>query len=99
MKKKLTFIPLILAIIFLVLAVSECFYIVAESERLSNTPGSSGVDYLVVLFSQGLVCLYSGIGWILSVVSMHIVKNKIWRYLSIALIFGTPWPMLFVLFS
>ncbi len=95
MRKALSLIPLIMAIILFVASVILCFYSVYDinsaRNELADNPGASGADYLGVTIAYGasLFILFSlsTLGLILSVISRKILEQRIPRLISIVLIF------------
>ena len=84
MKKLLSFLPFFLACCLLLAAIAWGIFgvydIGRELERLENTPGTSGVDYLGVYFGgflYGLGELLIAIaGTVFAVISGRVVKNE-----------------------
>lgn len=88
MKKLLRLLPLIMALIVLVVSVSICIYGIYDINltlhELASNPSASGIDYLGIGWGYGIILfVISILGFILSIVSVRIVKPKIQKYLSI----------------
>ena len=88
MKRTLSIILLTLSCLVLIVAIAFCIYsfydINLVLNELSNTPGTSGIDYMGIGWGYGLVLFAtSALGLILSVISKKLLHQKTLQCLTI----------------